>query len=108
MFHFSRFNSDLSELKYNSFGAAINLTDGGYTESNPYVFPCDGYLQYGPKNVGQFYLMLQGATGTTLLGCGGYYPSGGNQGFRTPVPVRKGMKCWATNTNTNYTFTPME
>lgn len=51
MFHFSRFNSDLSELHNHEVGAYIDLTS--YTSDSPYTFLSDGYL------------LLQGATGTS-------------------------------------------
>ena len=105
---FYRLNNDLSGLHDNDFGTTVTLTNGGYTESNPYVFPSDGYLTVGAITVGSYYVFLQGASGSTKFGICGYYFSGGNQAPLTPVAVKRGMKCWRDTTNTQYYFTPLE
>lgn len=104
MFHFSRFNSDLSE---NEFGTSIEL-NAYVGSSNTYEFPCNGYLFVkSPDSGSKVRVVVLDANGRDENLA--IEPSlGGN---RHALFVKKGMKMYNTIAahNSSYvSFVPLQ
>lgn len=103
----NQISSDIAELQTSTLsGGYVDIS--GYTSSNKYTAPHDGYLWiYAPLNaVGTVAIESSGAySGTFTHTC---YNGVASAGFGNSLFVKKGMKLYVTsNTNATIRFFPL-